>query len=202
MDETHTDSGADEIILVFETSSARETKAWGRRLGSILEGGELLGFTGELGAGKTCFIKGLARGLNLREEDILSPTFTMIQEHHGRLPLYHIDLYRLEEVGLDDMGLRVSSFFSRNRGGGMVRRAFGGKALRWEVLSVRIEYADTNTRRLEFRATGSRHASIVAKLKNRFHRTGDEASAHRPRFVLAAAYLRRGPSGLHRCFQS
>ena len=96
--------------MVIETSSARETKAWGRRLASLLEGGELLGFTGELGAGKTCFIKGLARGLSLREEDILSPTFTMIQEHHGRLPLYHIDLYRLEEAALDDLGLREYLF--------------------------------------------------------------------------------------------
>jgi len=49
MNETHTESGADEIILVVETNSARETKAWGRRLASLLEGGELLGFTGELG---------------------------------------------------------------------------------------------------------------------------------------------------------
>src|SRR5271154_6235622 len=134
--------------LILHSSSSRETKAWGRRLALTLQGGELIGFSGELGVGKTCFIKGLARGLNLREEDILSPTFTMIQEHHGRLPLYHIDLYRLEEVGLDDMGLREGTEL--------------------EVLSVRIEYADTNTRRLEFRATGSRHASIVAKLKNRF----------------------------------
>src|SRR6202050_5966986 len=126
MNETQIDTDAQEIILVVTTSSARETKSWGRRLASLLEGGELLGFTGELGAGKTCFIKGLARGLSLREEDILSPTFTMIQEHHGRLGLYHIDLYRLEEATLDDLGLREYLFsegvaavewFARLRGG-------------------------------------------------------------------------------------
>src|SRR5208282_5341223 len=98
------------VTLVVESRSAHETKAWGRRLASLLEGGELLGLIGELGAGKTCFIKGLAHGLRLREEDILSPTFTMIQEHQGRLPLYHIDLYRLESVGLEDMGLREYLF--------------------------------------------------------------------------------------------
>ena len=166
MDETHTDSGADEIILVFETSSARETKAWGRRLGSMLEGGELLGFTGELGAGKTCFIKGLARGLNLREEDILSPTFTMIQEHHGRLPLYHIDLYRLEAPVLDDLGLREYLFSSAVSAVEWFERLREAPEL--ECLSVRIEYAGASTRRLEFRASGDRHAAIVAKLKNRF----------------------------------
>ena len=126
MDETHTDSGADEIILVIETSSARETKAWGRRLGSMLEGGELLGFIGELGVGKTCFIKGLAHGLSLREEDILSPTFTMIQEHHGRLPLYHIDLYRLEKRRSRRHGPARISFFCRNRGGRMAGAFAGG----------------------------------------------------------------------------
>src|ERR1700722_20869569 len=98
------------ITLTIESRSPHETKSWGRRLASILEGGELLGLIGDLGAGKTCFIKGLARGLSLREEDILSPTFTMIQEHHGRLPLYHIDLYRLEQATLDDLGLREYLF--------------------------------------------------------------------------------------------
>ena len=70
----------------------------------------MLGFTGDLGVGKTCFVKGLARGLDLPETQILSPTFTMIQEHQGRLPLFHIDLYRLESVALDDLGLREYLF--------------------------------------------------------------------------------------------
>jgi len=166
MNETHTESGADEIILVVETNSARETKGWGRRLGSLLEGGELLGFTGELGAGKTCFIKGLARGLNLREEDILSPTFTMIQEHHGRLPLYHIDLYRLEAPVLDDLGLREYLFSSAVAAVEWFERLREAPEL--EFLSVRIEYTGASTRRLEFRATGDRHAAIVSKLKHRF----------------------------------
>src|ERR1700687_20854 len=105
-----TNSGSAMITMVIESRSPHETKSWGRRLASILEGGELLGLIGDLGAGKTCFIKGLARGLALREEDILSPTFTMIQEHRGRLGLYHIDLYRLEEATLDDLGLREYLF--------------------------------------------------------------------------------------------
>ena len=100
------ESGAAVVTMVIESRSPHETKLWGRRLASLLEGGELLGLIGDLGAGKTCFIKGLASGLSLREEDILSPTFTMIQEHSGRVPLYHIDLYRLEKPGeLDSLGL-------------------------------------------------------------------------------------------------
>src|SRR5271157_2624694 len=166
MNEMHTDSRADEIILVVETSSARETKAWGRRLGSMLEGGELLGFTGELGAGKTCFIKGLARGLSLREEDILSPTFTMIQEHHGRLPLYHIDLYRLEEATLDDLGLREYLFSEGVAAVEWFERLRGGADM--DYLAVRISYAGANLRRIELSAVDSRHAQIISKLKRSF----------------------------------
>src|SRR5271156_5874546 len=148
-----TDSSPTVVTMVIESSSPHETKSWGRRLASLLEGGELLGLMGDLGAGKTVFIKGLASGLNLREEDILSPTFTMIQEHRGRLPLYHIDLYRLEEVGLDDMGLREYLFSPGIAAVEWVERLREGTEL--EVLSVRIEDEEANTRRLEFRATGS-----------------------------------------------
>src|SRR5277367_2017188 len=134
-----TESGATVVTMVIESRSAHETKSWGRRLASLLEGGELLGLIGDLGAGKTCFIKGLARGLSLREEDILSPTFTMIQEHHGRLPLYHIDLYRLETLGLDDLGLREYLFTSGVAAVEWFERLREGPEM--DFLSIRIEYA-------------------------------------------------------------
>jgi tRNA threonylcarbamoyladenosine biosynthesis protein TsaE len=153
-------------IFIIESGSIRETKMWGRRLGSMLEGGELLALSGDLGAGKTCFIKGVARGLSLREENILSPTFTMIQEHCGRLPLYHIDLYRLDNVALDDLGLREYLFseaiaavewFERLQEGGQINR-----------LAVRISYTGANSRRIEFSATGERYFSLIAKFRSRF----------------------------------
>lgn len=155
-----------EEALVIESTSARETRMWGRRLGSLLVGGELIGLTGELGTGKTCFIKGVARGLGLCEADILSPTFTMIQEHRGRLPLFHVDLYRLEAPGLDDLGLREYLFspavaavewFERLR-----------EAMQLDFLAVRIGYAGANCRRIRLEATGARHAPIVAMLRRRF----------------------------------
>ncbi|MFZ0248076.1 MAG: tRNA (adenosine(37)-N6)-threonylcarbamoyltransferase complex ATPase subunit type 1 TsaE, partial [Candidatus Binatus sp.] len=152
------ESGASVVTMVIESRSPHETKSWGRRLASLLEGGELLGLIGDLGAGKTCFIKGLARGLNLREEDILSPTFTMIQEHHGRLPLYHIDLYRLEEATLDDLGLREYLFSEGIAAVEWFERLRGGAEM--EYLAVRISYAGANIRRIEFSAVDSRHAQI------------------------------------------
>ncbi len=163
-----TDPGATDtmVTMVIESRSPHETKSWGRRLASLLEGGELLGLIGDLGAGKTVFIKGLASGLSLREEDILSPTFTMIQEHHGRFPLYHIDLYRLEEATLDDLGLREYLFSEGVAAVEWFERLRGGAEM--EYLSVRISYAGANLRRIEFSAIDSRHAQIISKLKRSF----------------------------------
>lgn len=154
------------VTMVIESRSPHETKSWGRRLASLLEGGELLGLIGDLGAGKTVFIKGLARGLSLREEDILSPTFTMIQEHHGRFPLYHIDLYRLEEATLDDLGLREYLFSEGVAAVEWFERLRDGSEM--EVLSVKISYAGANLRRIEFTAGDPRHAQIISKLRRSF----------------------------------
>jgi tRNA threonylcarbamoyladenosine biosynthesis protein TsaE len=153
-------------VFVVESASTRETKAWGRRLASILVGGELLALVGDLGVGKTCFVKGLARGLSLREEEILSPTFTMIQEHRGRLPLYHIDLYRLERVGLDDLGLREYLFSDAVAAVEWFERL--REAAELDCIRIRISYAGANLRRIEFSAIDARHAQIISKLKRRF----------------------------------
>jgi tRNA threonylcarbamoyladenosine biosynthesis protein TsaE len=166
MANTATQPDATVVTMVIETRSPHETKSWARRLASLLEGGELLGLIGDLGAGKTVFIKGLASGLSLREEDILSPTFTMIQEHHGRFPLYHIDLYRLEEATLDDLGLREYLFSEGIAAVEWFERLRGSTEM--EYLSVRISYAGANLRRIEFSAVDSRHAQIISKLKRSF----------------------------------
>jgi tRNA threonylcarbamoyladenosine biosynthesis protein TsaE len=152
--------------FVIDSGSSRETKAWGRRLASVLRGGELLAFEGELGVGKTCFIKGVARGLNLREEQILSPTFTMIQEHSGRLQLYHIDLYRLESVGLEDLGLREYLFSDAIAAVEWFERLQQTSAV--ERLAIRISYASANRRRIELAAFGDRYARLLESLINRF----------------------------------
>ena len=75
----------------------RETFDLGVRLGEQLSGGEIILLNGPLGAGKTIFVKGIAHGLGLDAEDVTSPSFTLVNLHQGRLLLYHIDLYRLEE---------------------------------------------------------------------------------------------------------
>ncbi|RKD23576.1 tRNA threonylcarbamoyladenosine biosynthesis protein TsaE [Caminicella sporogenes DSM 14501] len=77
--------------------SVEETKKIGYRLGKLLEKGDVVCLTGDLGAGKTTFTKSIARGLDV-EEDVTSPTFTIINEYNGRLPVYHFDVYRINDI--------------------------------------------------------------------------------------------------------
>ena len=82
----------------WTSRSASETFDLGRRVGERLSGGEILLLSGTLGAGKTVFVKGLASALGLDHDDVSSPSFTLVNRHdEGRLTLYHLDLYRLEE---------------------------------------------------------------------------------------------------------
>jgi len=86
-----------------ETRSPDATEAVGEALGRAARGGELIGLVGDLGAGKTCLVRGLARGLGVDAERVHSPSFTMVTEYPGgRLPLAHVDLYRLEAPVADE----------------------------------------------------------------------------------------------------
>lgn len=82
------------------THSAAETKAFAEKLGKILDAGTCILLSGDLGAGKTTFTQGLAKGLDI-SKNVSSPTFTILKVYHGRLPLYHIDAYRLEGLHQD-----------------------------------------------------------------------------------------------------
>lgn len=90
----------------FVTTSEAETAAVASNLARTLAAGDVLLLSGNLGAGKTAFVRGLADGLGLDPEDVSSPTFTLVHEYRGgRLTLYHVDLYRLERAATDDLGL-------------------------------------------------------------------------------------------------
>ena len=89
------------------THSELETAAAGRELGGTLSAGDVVLLYGDLGAGKTAFVKGLAEGLGIARDEVSSPTFTLVQEYRGgRLTLFHVDLYRIDDPReLDDLGL-------------------------------------------------------------------------------------------------
>ena len=94
--------GATEVLSAAEA----ETEAAGEQLAATLTAGDVVLLEGQLGAGKTAFVRGLARGLGAGDGDVSSPTFTLIQEYGGgRVRLYHVDLYRLEPQEVADIGL-------------------------------------------------------------------------------------------------
>jgi tRNA threonylcarbamoyladenosine biosynthesis protein TsaE len=116
-------------VTTFTSRSEAETRAAGRDLGAELESGAVILLSGELGAGKTVFVKGVAEGLGIDPRRVSSPTFTLVQEYHGgRLPLYHVDLYRLQSIEVDDLGL---------------------DELAWSGGVIAIEWADRLPRRME-----------------------------------------------------
>ena len=92
--------------MVYESNSETETRAIAARFAAELKPGVVLLLSGDLGAGKTAFTKGLAEGLGIDPAEVTSPTFTLVHEYRqGRLPLVHVDLYRLEKVDLDELGM-------------------------------------------------------------------------------------------------
>jgi tRNA threonylcarbamoyladenosine biosynthesis protein TsaE len=89
-----------------ETTSEDDTRRVAAALAAAMAPGAVLLLSGDLGAGKTAFVRGLAEGLGLDPRDVTSPTFTLVHEHRGgRLPLVHVDLYRLDRAELDEIGL-------------------------------------------------------------------------------------------------
>ncbi|MCI0485220.1 MAG: tRNA (adenosine(37)-N6)-threonylcarbamoyltransferase complex ATPase subunit type 1 TsaE [Blastocatellia bacterium] len=104
MEESSTLEDAD-AVEEFVTRSAEETFEAGRRIGERIDKREILLLSGDLGAGKTVFAKGVASGLGVDPTDVTSPSFTLINIHEGRLVLYHVDLYRLDRDGCRGLGL-------------------------------------------------------------------------------------------------
>lgn len=89
-----------------ETSGEAETAAAGEQLAHALRTGDVVLLSGQLGAGKTAFVRGLARALGVSEEEVTSPTFTLVQEYRApEVVLFHVDLYRLSPPEVDDLGL-------------------------------------------------------------------------------------------------
>lgn len=107
-----TETGAKDFV--WQTASPAQTLAWGQRLGELLAAGDVVCLVGDLGAGKTVLAQGIARGLGV-QEDVTSPTFTLLEIYRGRLTLYHFDLYRLARPEeLEDIG-----FYSFTDGDGV-----------------------------------------------------------------------------------
>jgi tRNA threonylcarbamoyladenosine biosynthesis protein TsaE len=131
----------------------------------------LIRLSGELGAGKTCFVQGFARGLGVAEEEaVTSPTFTLMNHYHGRLDLYHFDLYRLAHADeLIEMGMDE---FLPGRGVAVVEWAERLSAGEVATLSVHFEHAGEEVRRLTFAAGDGAGEGLIAQLRRSWQQRG------------------------------
>ena len=133
--------------MIAITHSEAETSAVARDLATSLAAGSVVLLTGDLGAGKTAFVRGLAEGLGIDPDAVSSPTFTLIQEYRGgRLPLHHVDLYRLQSIEVDDLGLDELVL-----DGGVTAVEWPDRLPRTfeQTVHVRIDYVEGNTRTIE-----------------------------------------------------
>jgi tRNA threonylcarbamoyladenosine biosynthesis protein TsaE len=150
--------------LTFDSTSAEETRRLGERMGALLRPGDVVLLSGELGAGKTVFVQGIARGLGF-EGSVSSKSFVLLGEYAGRVTLYHADLYRLEapeevaELALDEI----------SAGGVLVvewpERA-GEAVLPDESSRVEFEVTGEESRTLRISGTGHRSEAITAGLRD------------------------------------
>ena len=143
------------------TKNEEELIDLGERLGTLLQKNDVLILSGELGAGKTTFTKGLAKGLGIRQM-IKSPTYTIVREYEGRLPLYHLDVYRIEG---DADSIDLDEFLF---GGGVTVIEWGhllGEDLPDSYLELEL-LKEAEGRRLHFSAQGPRAEQLIKELQD------------------------------------
>ena len=138
-------------MIVHTTESEEQTSAVARELAGGLAAGDVVLLEGNLGAGKTAFVRGLADGLGIDISEVSSPTFTLVHEYRGgRLTLYHVDLYRLDRAATEDLGLEELGV------------ADGVLAVEWPdrlthpltpATNVQIDFVDDTTRRISISRT-------------------------------------------------
>jgi tRNA threonylcarbamoyladenosine biosynthesis protein TsaE len=151
-------------VTELVTKSPSETSDCGARLGELLLPGDFVALTGELGAGKTQFVKGVAAGLNVASSDpVTSPTYALLNIYNGRIPLFHFDLYRLkDETDIAELGFEE---YFRGDGACIVEWAERlGELLPKENIIIQFNVDDAEHRTLSFLPTGSRAMELVRLL--------------------------------------
>lgn len=145
-------------------ASPRETESFGYAIGRLLRGGEVLALIGELGVGKTALVRGIVSGLGAPAASVTSPTFLIVHEYRGRLPIVHIDLYRLQKLEeSESMGL--SDYMTDDV---VVAIEWADRfplLLPEDRLEVRLAHRTRTTRRAQVDARGSRSRLLLARIK-------------------------------------
>ncbi|WP_406945413.1 tRNA (adenosine(37)-N6)-threonylcarbamoyltransferase complex ATPase subunit type 1 TsaE [Halobacillus sp. SY10] len=144
----------------WRSSSAEETQQMAEKLGQRLQPGDVLTLEGDLGAGKTTFTKGLGKGLGVKRT-INSPTFTIMKEYQGRIPFYHMDVYRLEE---SDEDLGFDEYFEGDGVTVVEWAQFIHEFLPDERLDITIRYLDDSTRLFTLKAASGHYEALCKEI--------------------------------------
>ena len=147
----------------FVSHSPEETLKFGALLGELARPGNIFLLIGDLGAGKTCLTQGIARGLNIKET-VISPSFVLVREHKGRIPLFHIDLYRLDRIEeIINLGLEQ---YLDNGGLSVIEWADKGLTiLPQDNLLIEFSYISANQRNLVLKPKGEDYLNLISKIK-------------------------------------
>ena len=147
----------------FTSKSPEETIDFGEHLARSLKGGDIVCFFGDLGSGKTTFIKGIAKGLKIGHSKVNSPTFVFMNTYQGRLPLFHFDLYRLDDIeGIISIG--TDEFFYGD-GVSVVEWADRlGSLMPDEYLRVDLNHKKMDEREIQLSAKGHRYQKMIEKM--------------------------------------
>jgi tRNA threonylcarbamoyladenosine biosynthesis protein TsaE len=148
--------------IEYKSLNPEMTLKLGEILGRNAEPGDVFLLVGNLGSGKTCLTQGIARGLDIKAH-VVSPTFVLVREYHGRLPLYHADLYRLENVNeIADLGLDE---YLDAEGLCVIEWAEKGKpVLPGQNLVINISYQSENERQFVLHPSGKRYTELLKKV--------------------------------------
>lgn len=156
------------MTVTLKVSTPEETMAIGQKLAPLLAAKDIILLDGDLGAGKTTFTKGLAAGLGVKR-NVKSPTFTIIREYQdGRIPLYHMDVYRLEDGSGDELGL--DEYFNGDGVSVVEWSKFVADELPDDYLRIafkRLDDEGESQRELTFEPHGQRFETMVAKLQEK-----------------------------------
>lgn len=159
------ESGSREAGLKLISHSPEETQAIGKEIGKLAESGDLYLLIGNLGAGKTCLTQGIAWGMGVKGF-ISSPSFVILREYRGRLPLYHVDLYRMQSIKeIRDLGL---DDYLYGKGVCVVEWANRGWDYPGEYMCIEIKIVSEIERHLSFSVEGEEFPRIIGRLKEVF----------------------------------
>lgn len=153
--------------LTLNSDSPEQTQLLGSYLGQLAQKADVFLLTGKLGTGKTCLVQGIARGLNVKEY-AFSPSFVILRQYHGRLPLYHIDFYRLDQIEeIADLGLEEYFY-----GDGVCAVEWADKGLHvvpQDNLLISIHYVPVSQtgRSIRLKPQGERYNELIERLKDK-----------------------------------